>query len=63
MNLNKFSRIGAVAALSLAATQAFAVGVDISAVTAAGADVATVGAAVFAVVVGIMVFKWIRRAL
>lgn len=37
--------------------------VDVSAVTAAGADVTTVGTAVFGVIVLAMVWKWIRRAL
>lgn len=36
---------------------------DVSAITAAGADVAIVGAAVFAVYVGAKVFKWVRAAL
>ncbi|MFG6485213.1 major capsid protein [Roseateles sp. BYS78W] len=36
---------------------------DLSSVTAAGATVATVGAAVFTVMVGIKVIKWVRRAL
>ena len=37
--------------------------VDVTAVTAAGADVTTVGTAVFGVIVLAMVWKWIRRAL
>ncbi|MBV8471706.1 MAG: hypothetical protein JOY60_17800 [Burkholderiaceae bacterium] len=37
--------------------------VDTSAITAAGTTVATVGAAVFAVYVGIKVWAWVRRAL
>ncbi|MER0169619.1 MAG: hypothetical protein DU489_03230 [Nitrosomonas sp.] len=34
-----------------------------TAITAAGTDVATVGAAVIVVMVGIKVWKWIQRAL
>ncbi|MQQ99258.1 major capsid protein [Glaciimonas soli] len=37
--------------------------VDTSAITSAGVSVATVGAAVFAVYVGVKLFKWIRGAL
>ena len=37
--------------------------VDTSSITAAGATIATVGAAVFAVVVGLKTWKWIQRAL
>ena len=37
--------------------------VDVTAITAAGTDIAAVGAAVFAVFVGIKLYKWIRRAL
>lgn len=36
---------------------------DTSAITAAAADVAIVGGAVFAVYVGVKVFKWMNRAL
>ena len=36
---------------------------DVTAVTTAAADVATVGAAVFAVYVAVKGFKWIRAAL
>lgn len=36
---------------------------DISAITTAGTTVAAIGAAVFAVYVGIKVFKWARSAL
>lgn len=37
--------------------------VDVTAITAAGGDIAIVGAAVFAVYVGLKLYKWIRRAL
>jgi hypothetical protein len=37
--------------------------VDLTPITSAGTDAATVGAAVLAVLVGIAAFKWIRRAL
>lgn len=36
---------------------------DLTAITAAGTEIAAVGAAVFAVMVGIKLVKWIRRAL
>lgn len=37
--------------------------VDITEVTGAKADMALIGAAVFAVVIAIMVYKWAKRAL
>lgn len=37
--------------------------IDVSAITAAGVDVAAVGAAVFLVYVGIKVFKMVRASL
>lgn len=37
--------------------------VDVTAVTAAGTDIAAVGAAVFAVYIAIKLVHWIRRAL
>jgi len=37
--------------------------IDLSGITAAGASVAAVGAAVFLVNIGIKVYKWVRRAL
>lgn len=37
--------------------------VDVSAITGSATEIATVGAAVFAVAIGIKLFKWIRRAL
>jgi hypothetical protein len=46
-----------------AGTVAANAAVDITAVTGAATDVAAVGAAVFALYVGIKLFKWIRRAL
>ena len=63
--MNKFSRRVFVAAASLTtlAAHAAAGDPDLSAITAAGATVATVGAAVFTVYVGIKVIKWVRRAL
>jgi hypothetical protein len=36
---------------------------DVTAVTGAAVDIAAVGAAVFAVMVGIKLVKWVRRAL
>lgn len=57
-NFVKLAAVGAMTAplLSHAA-------VDITAITAAGTDIAAVGAAVFALYVGIKLFKWVRRAL
>lgn len=59
---SKKAKLATLSALSIGATAAQAAA-DVSAITSAGADVAAVGAAVFAVIVGAMVFKWIRRAL
>jgi hypothetical protein len=56
--------VGAVSALgSVAAMAQTGSTVDTSAITSAGTSVATVGAAVFAVYVGVKLFKWIRAAL
>lgn len=68
MNLSDFNtRLMAGAALvgALVAPAAFAevpAGVT-TAITTAGTDVATIGGAVLVVIVGIAVFKWIRRAI
>ena len=48
---------------ALASAGAANAAVDVTAVTAAGTDIAAVGVAVFAVMVGIKLVKWIRRAL
>lgn len=61
--MSKSIQRGLIAAGVLGATGAANAAIDLTAVTAAGADVALVGAAVFAVMVGIKVFKWVRRAL
>lgn len=63
--MNKFARValGAVASFAAISAHAAAGDPDVSAITAAGATVATVGGAVFTVYVGIKVFKWVRRAL
>ncbi|HJW54706.1 MAG TPA: major capsid protein [Burkholderiaceae bacterium] len=53
--------VGTATALGLASMAHAAV--DVTAVTGAGTDVAAVGAAVFAVYVGVKLFKWIRSAL
>jgi GTP:adenosylcobinamide-phosphate guanylyltransferase len=37
--------------------------VDLTAVTSAGTDAASIGAAVLVVMIGIAAFKWIRKAL
>ena len=52
-----------VAASLLAPFAAFATGPDVTAITSAGADIATVGASVFAIYIGIKLVHWIRRAL
>lgn len=59
----KFSpkHAGLAVALLLASAAARAE-VDLAPITAAGADVAKVGAAAFAVYIAAKVFKWIRRA-
>ena len=49
--------------MAVGAANAAAGDVDLTAVTGAGTQVALVGAAVFAVVVGAKLFKWIRAAL
>lgn len=63
--MNKFARVALGAAASVLALSAHAAtgDPDTSAITAAGATVATVGGAVFVVMVGIKVIKWVRRAL
>lgn len=61
--MNKFVRSGLVAAGVLAVSAGAQAAVDVTAVTGAGADIAIVGAAVFAVAVGVKLFKWIRSAL
>lgn len=54
---------GLVAVGSLVAAGAANAAVDLTAIESAGTDIAAVGVAVFAVYVGIKLFKWIRRAL
>lgn len=62
--MNKqFAKIAAGATLLAGAVAAHADTFDTTKITEAGTTVATVGAAVFAVMVGIKVFKWVRRAL
>lgn len=62
--MNKqFAKLALAGSAVLAAGAARADAFDTSAITAAGANVALVGGAVFAVMVGIKVFKWVRRAL
>lgn len=51
--------VAAVAGVAVHANAA----IDTGSITAAAADVATVGGAVFAVYVGAKVFKWVRTAL
>ena len=53
-----------VATVALSAgVAANAAGTDTSSLTAVGTDIAAVGAAVFAVIIGIKGIKWVRRAL
>ncbi len=56
-----FKKIGSTV-FALAPLSAFAA-VDTAPIDAAKADVTAVGVAVFAVMVGIAVYRWIRRAL
>lgn len=55
-------RLSAIPAVVLATAGSAHAAVDVTAITAAGADVALVGGAVFAVIIGIKVWKWIRGA-
>lgn len=59
MSLNKLL-VGMAAAGGISMANA---AVDVSGITAAGTDVATVGAAVFLVYIGVKVYHWVRRAL
>jgi Inovirus Coat protein B len=52
----------AVGAVALAPMLSMAA-VDVSEITGSLTDIATVGAAVFSVAVGIKLYKWVRRAL
>ena len=62
--MRKFARVLVPAAAGLSAIAARAdTGPDISSITTAATNVATVGAAVFAVYVAVKGFKWIRAAL
>ena len=58
---NLSTKVGALTVLSLPLLSHAAM--DLSAVTDAGTEIAAVGAAVFVVMVGIKVIKWVRRAL
>jgi hypothetical protein len=60
----KKTAAGAVALVGSASAMAQAAPtVDTAPITAAGTSIAAVGAAVFAVYVGIKLYKWIRQAL
>lgn len=61
--MNKQIKTGFVAVGSMLLAGAASAATDVTAITAAGATVADVGAAVFLVFVGIKVLKWVRRAL
>ena len=52
-----------VVGVGIAANGAYATGLDVTAITAALTDIATVGTAVFGVYVAIKLIKWLRRAL
>lgn len=56
-------KLAALAAGLLALPFAASAAVDVTPVTDTLTDIAAVGAAVFAVAVGIKVYKWVRRAL
>lgn len=61
--MNKqFARVGVASGL-LALAGASQAATDLTAITGAGTEIAAVGAAVFVVMVGIKLVKWIRRAL
>lgn len=61
--MNRNIQRGLVAAGVLATAGVANAAADLTAVTAAGTDIAAVGVAVFAVYVGIKLWKWIRSAL
>jgi hypothetical protein len=69
--MNKFNRetlrYALIAAGSALATAANAAAIDVTAVTteiaAQATPIAAIGAAVLLLIVGIMAFKWVRRAL
>ena len=69
MNLKQKLATGLAAGTALVANSAFATGtgVDVSAVVTeiqgAAAPIAAIGAAVLIVMVGIKVYKWVRRAM
>lgn len=56
------AKVASVVAIGVASASAHAAP-DVTTITAAGADVAAIGAAVFSVYVGIKLVKWVRRAL
>lgn len=63
----KTAALVAVPAAALVASPAFAQAVDVSGVTAAidgaAAPIAAIGGAVLLILVGIKVYKWVRRAM
>lgn len=63
MNKNIIRGLAAVGALAAGVAHAEVDTTAMAAIVGAGADVATVGGAVFLVMVGIKLVKWIRRAL
>lgn len=64
--MKSLSKFAAVPALALAATPALAavdVGAVVTEIQGAAAPIAAIGSAVLIVLVGIKVYKWVRRAL
>lgn len=61
--MSKFVNRSLIAAGALLVAGAANAATDTAAITAAGTEVAAIGAAVFVVMVGIKVIKWVRRAL
>lgn len=60
--MNKFQKVGLGLTAAVASGYASAA-MDVTAITGAGTDIALVGGAVFVVMVGIKLTKWVRRAL
>lgn len=58
-----FSASAAVGVVALGAMESASASIDVSGITSAGADIATVGAAVFLVYIAVKAFHWVRRAL
>lgn len=61
--MNKLKALFAVPVLAAASVSAHAAGIDTTSLDGAKADIATVGAVVFAVLVAIACFKYVRKLL